>query len=109
MSLLVTALFCFTVLAYLFASVVFAAKIAGRPIAARTERLGFATAPQVGVGVGLGDARLGELLVDGLFEVPLEVNLVDLAGPVDGPVVERTVWREWPGRRGPHRRPTWSG
>jgi ABC-type uncharacterized transport system permease subunit len=41
MTLLVTALFAFTVLAYLTASVVFAAKIAGRPIAAGTERLGF--------------------------------------------------------------------
>lgn len=38
---LVTALFAFTVLAYLTASVVFAAKIAGRPIASATERLGF--------------------------------------------------------------------
>lgn len=37
----VTALFAFTVLAYLVASIVFAAKIAGRPIAAGTERLGF--------------------------------------------------------------------
>ncbi len=41
MTELVTALFAFTVLAYLVASIVFAAKIAGRPIAAGTERLGF--------------------------------------------------------------------
>ena len=41
MTQLVTALFAFTVLAYLTASVVFAAKIAGRPIATATERLGF--------------------------------------------------------------------
>lgn len=41
MTELVTALFAFTVFAYLVASIVFAAKIAGRPIAAGTERLGF--------------------------------------------------------------------